>query len=1116
MAPAPELDDRIARLRLKLAAPVVTGTPVDRGSILVDLGDALTERHKEGDADDADAEKLALLNDAVDALTEARKLLPTSDSRCSAIPLKLGRLLTLRYVRHHTASADRDAAIQLLEQVATEPEVDPKDRLMLGQLLLLRMIPEPFLALLRGTTSGTSTDVTDPSMVSAAIQATAAPSDLQTRMDAEAAITQLTLAVESPSLPKELQGVAKGLLGSAMMMRGLVGESSQDVEHGSIVALLTEAADQWPADLPGEEGFASLAALVDAGWPLGAADLPAAGSPAAGQFVTALLNLTDTLSPGNPGRVIVLNGLGNMMAREAGLGSEEHLAQLYRLFGEDMVEVRDGRPYLTQIMRDSAFSLFGATAYMPTVDGADRAVAVANEFIGLSTEDAAAQIENQFLLSFAQLFRAFGSGTETGRAEAVQHLRAVAERIPPEHELAPSVLFTISGMLLERYSSHGVREDVDTALIYAESALAAASARSGAAMDDSDALFGRAMVLNLRALIGLDRFDMDEVETTVEEIESLINLLPDTHMLRSPLTVSHFVALLELGVHRGDWAQVNRACQLFIEMTETSASFPAIQPVVTSSSGMALILQGLLGEDMTKLDAGVDRIRGALADPSFFHGMKLGVHWGLGLAHDVRHFRTHAVADLEEAIDQLTLAWEHMAERPGVTSPADQLLWSLATERRTRDDAARDDPSQAVAIGIESLRAIVGEVLAQTDLDDALVTARMAAQRASQIAAWSLVDDGPVAAATALTALELGRGLVLHAATSATSTAELLETAGHPDLAAQWRESTRRSSTVKPGKRRFARDVETTPVSRRVDGTGAEAGAATRMVNILLGMGIPDDLRVRVLTALSHTTGPDSVPDRLLTPPSLPEIASALQICDADALVYLVPSDGVPPDGATPGYALLVGTDGTLESVELPGLTTAPGGTVDRYARCHRYAAGETAAPRDPATSADVDGRADASWRQALDGLCDWAWQAAIGPVLDRVTARGLGADGQPPRLVLVPCGTLGVVPWHAARIDQGDGRPRYACETAVFSYAATARQLVEVAGRPSRPSRLSRPSRPSRLSRPSRYRYPQRGARLAAGHAGNCRVHAAPGLSRPGAAGSDAVPLPPCRRRTR
>src|SRR6185437_9049492 len=85
---------------------------------------------------------------------------------------------------------------------------------------------------------------------------------------------------------------------------------------------------------------------------------------------------------------------------------------------------------------------------------------------------------------------------------------------------------------------------------------------------------------------------------------------------------------------------------------------------------------------------------------------------------------------------------------------------------------------------------------------------------------------------------------------------------------------------------------------------------------------------------------------------------------------------------------------------------------------------------------------ADSDWRDKLGPLCDWAWTAVIGPLLAQL-------PGTAPRLVLVPVGRLGVVPWHAARrADPGSGW-RYAVADAVFSYAASGRQLAEVSRRP-------------------------------------------------------------------
>jgi hypothetical protein len=113
----------------------------------------------------------------------------------------------------------------------------------------------------------------------------------------------------------------------------------------------------------------------------------------------------------------------------------------------------------------------------------------------------------------------------------------------------------------------------------------------------------------------------------------------------------------------------------------------------------------------------------------------------------------------------------------------------------------------------------------------------------------------------------------------------------------------------------------------------------------------------------------------------------------------------------------------------LPLLGTAK--EVDRYLTSYRAATTATAAEEQHA----VD-----RWRAELGELVRWAWPAVVGPVL----AAGQG------HVVLVPCGSLGVVPWHAA-CDDSTGRPRYALAQATFSYVASARQLCDVAARPCR-----------------------------------------------------------------
>ncbi|EPH44986.1 hypothetical protein STRAU_1887 [Streptomyces aurantiacus JA 4570] len=154
------------------------------------------------------------------------------------------------------------------------------------------------------------------------------------------------------------------------------------------------------------------------------------------------------------------------------------------------------------------------------------------------------------------------------------------------------------------------------------------------------------------------------------------------------------------------------------------------------------------------------------------------------------------------------------------------------------------------------------------------------------------------------------------------------------------------------------------------------------------------------------------------TPPAPEDIGRALRASGKDALVYLAPATD-----AARGAALVVTASGRMYQVQLPGLTEEAQPLLE-YAR-------------DPSSHSE---------------LCAWAEQAAMGPVLDSLAPRD-----RPRRLVLVPMGALGAVPWHAARQDTGRARGsdcRYAFESAEFSYAVSARALCEAAGSERAPGR--------------------------------------------------------------
>jgi hypothetical protein len=183
------------------------------------------------------------------------------------------------------------------------------------------------------------------------------------------------------------------------------------------------------------------------------------------------------------------------------------------------------------------------------------------------------------------------------------------------------------------------------------------------------------------------------------------------------------------------------------------------------------------------------------------------------------------------------------------------------------------------------------------------------------------------------------------------------------------------------------------------------ADRGERLLAMMTVPQVPNGLRRRVLSVI----GDDST-----ELPTVEDIVAVLADRGVTALVYLFPAD---EDGR--GTAIVVGADGQVRAHTLSALRV--GAEIEAY---------------DRASAADL--------RRVLGDLCDWAWPAAMADVL--------AAVGPRPRLVLVPVGRLAVVPWHAARRVVAGGEMRHACQDAVISYAASARQFVRAGRRTVRP----------------------------------------------------------------
>ena len=145
-------------------------------------------------------------------------------------------------------------------------------------------------------------------------------------------------------------------------------------------------------------------------------------------------------------------------------------------------------------------------------------------------------------------------------------------------------------------------------------------------------------------------------------------------------------------------------------------------------------------------------------------------------------------------------------------------------------------------------------------------------------------------------------------------------------------------------------------------------------------------------------------------------------------IVYLAAAD----EG---GVALIVtpaGAAPTINTCWLPDLTDkalrerlrGPDAAESLGGYLGAYAAWQTTASDDAADD----------WASTLDDLLRWSWTVAIGPVLNVL----------PPaidRIVVIAAGPLGVIPLHAAWIEdatQPTGR-RYALDRVAFTYAANA-----------------------------------------------------------------------------
>ncbi|QKW30142.1 CHAT domain-containing protein [Streptomyces seoulensis] len=610
----------------------------------------------------------------------------------------------------------------------------------------------------------------------------------------------------------------------------------------------------------------------------------------------------------------------------------------------------------------------------------------------------------------------------------------------------------VPGVLLGASLTGGSLQDQETAWLLLEAQRwddAAASGTSAVSLR----LCGAALRLNFRLMSALDDEDGEAVEDVVEalcelELDDAYDDAEDwIHVLVGFLLGAACLGTARLAGSREEVTdRLRAAVHHFQQAVDSPVDMPAMRALLDASWAPLITLTAIAENDPGRIAEGVRRTRTALESPGFTSDFRSRVRSAAAIALHTQYTLTRDPAPLDEAVAELEQAVTELPD--GVPGGAD-LRWDLAALRAERAAVRPGTPEgdgdlrAAVALARTSLRLAADDVLLQQGVGHGLRIARAAADRGRRAAFWAvragLLEE-------AVEALEAGRSLVLGAAAVSAGVADRLADLGERELAERWRGTATPSRTAASPLERLARARSGSPLELLTD---LSAGT----------LDVPGGLRRRSLELLRGRDGAD---DTRPASGSAAALRAGLRETGADALVHLVP--GVDEQD---GAVLVLAPDGPVHALPLAALTPAGRAPVTDYlaAGAHRQ---RLAAAADDPDGPDVNERevqrAERRWLQALDRMCEWAG-AVLAPVLDHLgvwgralTEAGLVAgpagtgSAAAVRLVLVPCGELGVVPWQAAVLTPPARHhvPRTvrACEITVLTHAACGREFLRAAAR--------------------------------------------------------------------
>src|ERR1022692_166801 len=470
------------------------------------------------------------------------------------------------------------------------------------------------------------------------------------------------------------------------------------------------------------------------------------------------------------------------------------------------------------------------------------------------------------------VFTRSGSDFEVG----IALLRTAFEMIAPGDPVRLAIAWNLGSAFIDRFQWTGDLQDRDAARYYANilGDPGSPAAPVIAANAGETELIRTSMHGLIRLAEGMGG-DLAALNDAVRHLRATVAMLPAGHPSEGRIRGDLGLALMARAELRDGIEAAESRAALREAAAEIAVALDVTPPghmmrvLLLLRASMAQVGAAMSTGDPVGLRAAIDYMTSTLGEiqPEFGGRFRLIAMIGTAWAH--LHRMTGDSAALSAAAGWLSAACDEMADQADHPQYASCLI-QLANVQRTRGLA-----SQAREAALAALRARGREVLLQTGTGRGLGVARTAAAVAVDVAAWCLGHGLPEAA---VDALELGRGLVLHAATSVAGVPELLTAAGRTELADEWRAQ-------------LGSDHQA-PWDTGLHGADQAAGLLGGIAHLEL----PNDLRARALAALA---GPAM--DRLLAPPGVGRIRLALAQTGADALVYLLDQ----PSGY-PVLALLV------------------------------------------------------------------------------------------------------------------------------------------------------------------------------------------------------------------